>query len=489
MIMTAADNPAVQVKVARKNWRFVKNSIARRNLLVGGAGSSKSYTVAQHLILNHFCKDKNIGILVCCKTLPSVRVSALALILKLLKQYNIPYDINKSDLKITGRNGAWMLFRSLDNPEKLKSIEGVNLVWVEEATEITIDDYLQLNIRCRHDLPNVRNQLYFTFNPVDFGSFLRGISEAPPDDTGVCHTTYKDNPFLPPDERAVIENLINEDEAYYQVYALGKWRALKGVIYDKWDVVPIRSWPPQFEQERLGLDFGYSGSETALIHIRRNARELWLRQLVFEKKLTTPALIERMRELHVGSEIKIIADCERPDDIDEILYAGFNIHPCKKGPGSVKTGIDRVRRFTQHVLDDSPDIEREIKGYKWKVDKNGDALGKPVAFKDHAMDSIRYGASDMEMPAFDYEGATGTPSQMQAEENRRKTVSFDGAQEMIDDLSHATHEEMIGICQSLMRNPTPAVVEALQRNLGHENPEVARRCDEMCEALRARGRM
>jgi len=264
---------------------------------------------------------------------------------------------------------------------------------------------------------------------------------------------------------------------------------LKGVIYDKWDIMSTHSWPRQFEQERLGLDFGYSGSETALIRIRRNARELWLRQLIFEKKLTTPALIERMRELRIDSEIKIIADCERPDDIDEILYAGFNIHACKKGPGSVKTGIDRVRRFTQHILDDSPDIEREIKGYKWKVDKNGTQLGKPVAFKDHSCDAIRYGVSDMEMPTYDYDTGAGTPSQMKAAEDKRRANDIDGVQEVIDSLSKVGREETIGICQGLMRNPTPQVITAIKANLNHEDPVIARHCDEMLEILQSTGKV
>jgi len=488
-VTTAVDNDiAATVKVAKKNWRFVKGSQSRRNLLVGGAGSSKSYTVAQHLILNHFCKDENIGILVCCKTLPSVKVSAMALILRLLKAYSIPYEINKTELKITNDRGDWIQFRSLDNVEKLKSFEEVNLVWVEESTEITKDDYLQLNIRARHDNPNVRNQLYFTFNPVDYGSFLRELCENPPADTAVCHSTYKDNPFLPPDERAVIENLINEDEAYHQVYALGKWRALKGVIYDKWDIVPVSSWPVQFEQERLGLDFGYSGSETALTRIRRNGRELWIRQLIFEKKLTTPALIEKMRELGVGPNDEIIADCERPDDIDEILYAGFNIHACKKGPGSVKTGIDRVRRFTQHILNDSPDVEREIKGYKWKVDKNGEQLGAPVDFKNHTMDGNRYGVSDMEIPKADIR-AFGSASGVR--ERMKDKIAGDAtmARANIEKLKTAGPKEAALICQAFLKHPTPEIIELLREYRDANIPKVSSRCDDVLDILQATGKI
>lgn len=476
------------VKVARKNWRFVRDSKARRNLLVGGANSSKSYTVAQHLILNHFCKDRGIGIMVCCKTLPSVRLSAMTLILRLLRDYELPFEFNKSELRISNDRGNWILFKSLDNPEKLKSIEEVNFVWVEESTEITHNDYLQLNLRCRHVVPGVLNQLYFTFNPVDFNSFLRGICADPPDDTAACQSTFRDNPFLPKREREVLEQLVLEDDAHYRIYNLGEWCALKGVIYDKWDIVPVSAWPTEYQQKRLGLDFGYSGSETALVHVRRRDRELWVRQLIYEKRLTTPALISRMREIGITASIKNIADCERPDDIDEILMQNFDIHPCHKGPGSVKSGIDRMQRFTIHILADSPDIEREIKGYHWKLDKNGDPLGVPVAYKDHLLDALRYAVSDMEVPVASTD-LIGSEFAVREKLQERLASDVGKLRLRLQRLGQARPAETALVCQAVLKHPTPEVITLLRELRGNGDARVAARCDDMLDILSATGKM
>ena len=127
--------------------KFLDETNKRINLLVGGAGSGKSWAVALHILrLAYSQKDKSI--LVTRKTLPSLRITAYKLILDLLKKYDLPYELNKSEMVITTPTGSQILFKSLDEPEKIKSAE-FNYIWVEECTEITIDDFRQLNLRLR----------------------------------------------------------------------------------------------------------------------------------------------------------------------------------------------------------------------------------------------------------------------------------------------------------------------------------------------------
>jgi len=83
----------------------------------------------------------------------------------------------------------------------------------------------------------------------------------------------------------------------------------------------------------------------------------------------------------------IYADSAEPDRIQEIFAAGFNIHPSVKG---VTAGIDVVKRFRMHITKGSPNIEKEIRGYSWKRDKNGNILDEPIRFNDHAMKAIEY---------------------------------------------------------------------------------------------------
>ena len=130
----------------------------------------------------------------------------------------VTYQHNKTEMSLRF-NSNQMLFVSLDDVEKLKSIEGINYIWIEEATEIAVDDYRQLNLRCRGKNPNGDNALYLTFNPSDWNSFLKPMTEAPAADVGVLHTTYKDNKFLDDKYVQQLESLAEQDEAYHRIYA------------------------------------------------------------------------------------------------------------------------------------------------------------------------------------------------------------------------------------------------------------------------------
>ena len=210
-------------------YKWLVEESGRINLLKGGAGSSKSYSVAQYIILNKLCKHTDRVILIVRKTLPALRRTAMKLMLDLLDEYEIPYTFNKTDLILNCR-GNLVYFLSLDDPEKIKSMEA-NDIWVEEATEITLEDYRQLKLRMRRK--GVNNQMFLSFNPIDGSHWLKteiadkGIAK-------INNSTHLDNVFLDEVYRNEIKNLINEDENYYRIYALGEWGILENLIYTSW---------------------------------------------------------------------------------------------------------------------------------------------------------------------------------------------------------------------------------------------------------------
>lgn len=383
--------PSHDVEVAPKNYNFLLDNAHIRNLLLyGGAGSAKSWSVAQYLLFEKFYKLQRIGILVVRKTLPALKSSAYELMLAQLRRYDLPHELNKSDLRITfGTN--FILFRGLDDVEKVKSIEGINYVWVEEATEITQFDFLQLSLRARADNPNPGciNQIFLSFNPVDETSFLKPLTEVPKKNMKVCHSTFRDNPFLAPEEKAVIEDLINHDITYDAIYNKGLWASPGNVVYTNWRV--IVDWPKRFDYISYGLDFGYN-APTALIQIGVRDGVLYERELLYKTKLTNSDLITKLHEL-IPPPLRgcvIVADSAEPDRIEEIYKAGFNIHPAVKGKNSVKDGIDKVKRFRTLIHNESTNLIAEKRAYKWKQDKNGNILDEVVPFKDHLMDAERY---------------------------------------------------------------------------------------------------
>lgn len=382
---------AVEVKTNKKTYSFLEKSKKRINLLYGSAGSGKSWSIAQFLLLEKLYGEHDIRVLVVRKTGPALRKSAWLLINDLISQYQLPItDRNKTDLTITV-NSNQMFFTSLDDPEKLKSLERINYIWGEEATEFTRADYLQLNLRCRGKNPNGKNRLFFSFNPVDEQSFLKPVVESPLSNVAVNHSTYKDNAFLGDDYIQELENLKEQDETYYKIYALGIWASPENLIYTNWDTIDEF---PECEDIGYGLDFGFN-NPSALIKIGIRDDEVYEEELLYETKLTNADLIEKLKQFIPNRSQIIKADSAEPQRIEEISQAGFNIHPCGKGQGSVRASIGRVKSKKVHITKQSVNLLKEKRGYKWKTDKNGNVLDEPVKFRDHLLDAERYYLGEM----------------------------------------------------------------------------------------------
>ena len=369
--------------------------------LYGGAGSGKSYSLAQYLLFEKMRKNKGVGLLCLRKTKPAIRVSCLPLIKQWLNKANIPYRENKSDLRIDLQNGNFIKFDSIDDIEKKKSIEGINYVWIEEATEFTKHEVMQLNLRCRAENPNGMNQLFFTFNPVDpiGNAWLKDLTDnanthiskiTGERDSAMEKVTHGDNKFLDEKERVQIEELANQDDEYNKIYRLGEWATPTNIIYENWDIVD--GMPDSYDDLYWGLDFGFSSTPAALIQLAFKGKEVWLRQRLYRTGLTNPKLIERLNDIIENKNQHIIADSAEPKSIQEIRNDGFNILPCKKGADSVRFGIRSVKSFKMHVTKDSTDIVKELRGYKWKTEKDGEIVSPPEPLKvlDHSLDAIRY---------------------------------------------------------------------------------------------------
>ena len=155
----------VNLDVIDKFQKFYNNNL-KKSLIIffGGAGAGKSVFVAQLLVIK-LITEKDIRILVIRKTLPSLKITAFKLIIDILRAIKLPFNLNKTEMLITyGTNE--MLFKSLDDPEKIKSYEA-NYIWIEEATDVTQDDFNQLKLRMRRKNTNGKNQMFLTFNPID----------------------------------------------------------------------------------------------------------------------------------------------------------------------------------------------------------------------------------------------------------------------------------------------------------------------------------
>ena len=188
----------------------------------GGAGSGKSVFVSAK-ILRRASTETPHKILVIRKVANTLKDSVYAEFLSRIDEWGL-YDhviVNKTEKSFTFDNGNVILCKGLDEPEKIKSIEGITSVWIEEATELTKDDFDQLQLRVRGEKQNYV-QFILSFNPIDENHWIkkRLIDEG---DATVLHTTYKDNVFLDDEYIETLNNLKDTNSLYYQIYCLGEW--------------------------------------------------------------------------------------------------------------------------------------------------------------------------------------------------------------------------------------------------------------------------
>ncbi|MFA4854199.1 MAG: PBSX family phage terminase large subunit [Candidatus Omnitrophota bacterium] len=206
-------------------------------VLVGGGGSGKSVFAAQKVV-RRTIEEKGHRFLVVRKVAKTLRESAFAEVRAIISDWGLMklFNINKSDLHITCKNGNEILFAGLDDVEKLKSIFKVTNVWIEEASELEISDYRQLDIRLRGQSKWYK-QMIFSFNPIYKGHWLEGEFvnidwTAKRDNCTVNHSTYKNNKFLDPAQTEVLESFKESDPYYYSVYCLGEWGVLGKTVFD-----------------------------------------------------------------------------------------------------------------------------------------------------------------------------------------------------------------------------------------------------------------
>lgn len=359
---------------------FIYNG--RYLVLLGGAGSGKSYFATQKLIIR--AMQTKHRFLVLRKVERTIRESVFKLFTSVLLEENLSemVSINKTDKTIRFKNGSEIIFAGLDDPEKIKSIAGITGMWLEEATEFAEADFDQLDLRLR-GLGNDYKQIILAFNPIDHRHWLkRRFFDNNLPNAKTNKTTYLDNAFIDEEYKVKMEQLRDQDENLYNIYALGNWGVpLKGLIYKEWK---IYSRKPKGDVV-YGLDFGYN-APSGLVKITFDDEQIYVEELLYESGLTTYQLVDRLKEYELKDD-PIYCDAASPDKIEELYNSGFNAQPADK---NVTEGIEKVKSMPLYIHEHSENLKKELQTYKWAQDKSGILLDKPLKYNDHLLDAMRY---------------------------------------------------------------------------------------------------
>lgn len=379
-------------------YPYLTDYTHRTECYYGGAGSGKSHFVASKLIIKAL-KSKRL-VLVIRKVAATQKDSCWALILSILAQYKLLNycTVNKSDYTITLPNGSTFLFKGLDNPEKIKSIAGITDVWIEEATELTLDDYTQLQLRLRAKAPNL--QMFLSYNPVSKANWIyrqfHAAEATVPEDTLIIKTTYKDNRFLPQDYVAALERMQQTNPTYYRIYALGEFCSLDKLIYNNWQVQEF-DYTALLKQQKLitsnGLDFGFVNDATAFVSclINEETKTIYIYDEIYQKGLTNDKIAELITYKGHAKSL-IIADSAEQKSIAELKKAGLiRIRPAVKGADSVIHGIQQLQQYQLMVHPRCQNTITELQNYSWQKDKQtNEYINKPIDDYNHCLDALRY---------------------------------------------------------------------------------------------------
>lgn len=321
------------------------------------------------------------------------------------------FDIRESPNLVIGCGDNFakgMGFRksSGDQKSKLKSLASYNEVHIEEADEISQEDFQQLDDSLRTMKGEIH--LVLTLNPPDKnhwivkrffnllpsgieGFYKLELKDMYKDSVLFIHTTYRDNiANISPTTVANFERykLTNPDHYYNMIEGLVSEGA-RGRVFKNWTPCTLAEFEELPYPSYYGLDFGFSNDPTALVEIKQHNENIWCRELIYENGLTNQRIAARFDELGVDRSAIIYADSAEPKSIAEIRLEGWNVVPTVKGADSIKAGVDYLLERNLQYTEESANIANEQQEYRWALDANKEPTNKPIDAFNHAIDAIR----------------------------------------------------------------------------------------------------
>ena len=360
----------------RSNYESTADIIVNQ----GGTSSGKTYAILQvlfSLAINAECTTTVVG-----QDIPNLKVGALRDALDIINadeailQQLVFY--NRSERVLSFRNGSIIEFNSYDNEQDAKSGKR-DYLFVNEANGIPYNVFEQLSLR-------TRQKVFIDYNPDT--SFWVHDKIIPLENTELIISDHRHNPFLTDKTRAKIEALKDKDEDLWKVYARGRTGRVEGLVLKKWYVTT-----ESFIDKELigyGIDFGFTNDPTAMIEVRMQDGELWIKEVIYDTGLTNQDISNRMDIADISRGTLIVADSAEPKSIEELRRLRWTVDGVKKGKDSIMFGINLLKGYTINVDAGSKNLIKELEQYRWKVDKNGDSLNVPIDNYNHAIDALRY---------------------------------------------------------------------------------------------------
>lgn len=391
-------------------------------LLVGGYGSSKSYHVALKVILK-LLKEKRTALVV-REVYDTMRDSCFSLIEEIVNDLGLEHKIKcvTSPMQVRFPNGSKIIFKGMDKPAKLKSINNVSLIWMEECSEIKYAGFKELVGRLRH--PTLSLHMILTTNPVgkDNWVYLHFFKDdlnqryilddeelyrrriIVKNNTYYHYSTADDNLFLPESYIMQLDELKEYDPDLYRIARLGHFGINGQRVLPQLEVLSHEEVMKQIALidrpwKQSGLDFGFVDSYNALLRLTVDQDKQWLYVYweYYDRGKVDPELDADIKEFKESGE-KIVADSAEPKTIYYFRQLGYNMYGAYKFDGSRLANTKKVKRFKRIIVSDTcPNAIRELQPLTYAKDKNGNIIPDQFNIDPHTFSAIWYGLDGYEV--------------------------------------------------------------------------------------------
>lgn len=362
----------------------------RHRAAKGGRGSAKSHTFAQALVLKAAERPLRVG---CFREVQkSIRDSVKRLLDdKIAAIPGLQGFYSSTDSEIRGANGSLFVFGGLrTNPDAVKSLEGLDIAWVEEASRVSRRSIELL-------VPTVRkpgSELWWTWNPemdtdpVD--EMFCGEGGAPPGSI-VRHVNYTENPFFPDVLLQELEYDRQRDPEKYAHIWLGDYRRnAEARVFKNWTVEEFMA--PEGAVHRLGADFGFSVDPSCALRCHIDGRRLYVDYEAYRIGCEIDQLPDLFMSIPAAERWPMVADTSRPETISYLRRHGFpKMQAAVKGARSVEEGVSFLQSYDIIVHPRCMHLIDELTLYSYKTDPLTGTVLPVLEDKDnHLIDSLRY---------------------------------------------------------------------------------------------------
>lgn len=394
---------AIKVEMNSVFKEFNKTK-CRYRLAMGSAGSGKSVDIAMDFILKlSDIKYKGANLLVVRQTETSHKDSTFAELLSAINKMGLSrfWSYTLTPLTLTCKvTGNMIIFRGFSDQRARERVKSITFpqgklcwIWAEEATELQESDCDILDDRLRGQLdnPNLYYQMSFSFNPVSASHWIKHkYWDYESDDIFKCHSTYLDNRFLDKSYHKRMMMRKEQDPEGYQVYGLGEWGELGGLILTNYVVEDLSTDFNRYDNVLYSQDFGYNHAN-CILEIGFKDDEIYVLRELYVHEKDTDEIIQLANEMGFDKHKKMWCDSAEPDRIKMWQKAGYRAEGVKKEQGSVNAQIDYLKQHKIHINGCCLNTIKEIQQWKWQKDKtSGLYIDTPVDFMDDAMAALRY---------------------------------------------------------------------------------------------------